>query len=149
MSSLLTSAQITNLTGAFYKQWETFSQFNTITVNKEPLVTYTSESVNVLAGYGPTSQESNQTYTPVYASYPAVLLYPNQVNDKNMQDIKITLSQGEVLIKVEENCYNFIYNNSKTENIIINNATYNITSDVKIQNYLGLKFFYIRLLKTS
>ena len=146
MSSLLSTSEISRLTGIFYQHWQTFSQFNTITINKEPIQTITNTGIDgILPGYGNSSQETNITYTARSQTFNAIVKYYNTQPRINMTDLHFDLAQGQAQIKVDQSARDYIMDGTKTENVVLNNIKYNLLSDEKIQNYLGLKFMYFLL----
>lgn len=103
-----------------------------------------TDSTNNLAGYG--SDEFNNTdisYTPVSGVFPSIVLYPSDLSTQNSLEFKFTLTSNDLQIKVQKNCTDFLLN-GKTECILINGLTYNSTPSFKIQNYLGLLYYYFK-----
>ncbi len=148
MATLISSDEIAVLTGIFYDNFQTFAFFNTIRVNKSPLETIINTGLNYSYGYGGASQENNIVYTPVYQDFNAIVKYNTPTDKITMTDIKIDLSDGEAMIKVDNSARNYI-EDGKTENVNLNGYTYNIISDAKVQNYLGLRFYYYKIGKTK
>lgn len=145
MSSLLSSGEITSLTGEFVKHFDTFSQWRNIVINKEPIKTIINNS-STYAGYGNENTDPEYTLTPVYATYPAIILYEYNSNqsDINNATIKIRFGDNKVRIKVKKDARDYI-KNGKTENIIVDENIYNTVSSDKVQGYLGLQYYYFDL----
>lgn len=150
MSNLLSTTEITSLTGQFNSLWDTLSQFTQIVVNKEPIKTITNANTNSnLPGYSTPPNQQNVTYTPVSGIFPAIAMYDKPAKPgETLQEVKVSFGKGKIRIKVKPDAAEYI-NNGTTENIILNSQTYNTISDDGIQNYLGLKYHYFLLERTT
>ncbi len=151
MSSFLNQSQISSLTGIFSNHFDTFSSGsnNYITVVKTPVQTINNVNSNVLPGYGSDNLNvTDITYQPpVTGVFPAIIIYPHTLQSTQFGQLKFSIDSNQVMVKVKEDCKNFIVNN-KTERIFIDNQTYNNELTYSIQSYFGSKYYYFRLTST-
>lgn len=149
MAGLIPQSEVTVLTGVFAQHFDTFSR--EIVIYKEPQKVITSvnpQSSPGYYGYSQPTQEENITYVPVSGTHSAIVLYPENQDFRNLVDMKMIDLQGKVHIKVREETKNFI-KNGKTEKIVIDSNDYNLNGSEKVQNYLGLKYYYFPVDRTS
>ena len=152
MSSLLSSTDISSLTGIMLSHFDTFSldRSRTITVYKEPIKVISNPNATVFPGYGPPSQLNNVTsYTVVSGTYPAIITYVGQQQSEDLHELKKSVpGNAKVRIRVEQNCSNYI-ENGKTEKIVVNGDSYNVVAEREVNSFLGLNFYHYYLGKTS
>lgn len=160
MSSFLTAAQITTLTGQYARLFDTFTyeRTQTITIFKEPQQTIITGNVDTNPTYpGYTLDEFNNTntinnyvtYVPVSGVFPARIKYGGEQKAGTLGETKAAFSAGgQIRIRVEEDCYNYILN-GKTESVLIDGLTCNIKSDPSTRRYLGLKYYDFYLEPTT
>lgn len=150
MPSFLTASQITAFTGIMADHFDTFSHERTrlITIHKEPLRTLVSPVTNPMYGYED-SNSASYSYTPVTGIYPAIIMFNNPLKTADLEEIKIANSVGEVKIKVEPNCRDFIEDGRKNEKFVFDNKTFNVISNDGVQNFLGLVYYIYRLQNTQ
>lgn len=143
MAGFISNSQITTFTGAALTGFYTFRRG--FVVNKEPLKTYTSVNENILPGYGPTSQVSNVSLTPVSGMFSGVILYGGENEyEQNTFTKTNVLYQGGARIKVLDDARRYI-ESGKTESLYFDETYWNIVGPCKVTNYLGLKFYYYPL----
>ena len=65
-----------------------------------------------------------------------------------ISDVSANTSKGMIKIKVEKDARDYI-KDGKTERVIVDNSSFNIVSDDKLQNFLGLKYYVYFLEKTD
>lgn len=148
MSSLLTSSQISNATGALSDHFDTFSR--NVIVFKAPAAVLSSFNATVYPGYGNISNDNNiQQYVATYQTFPALVRFVGEQNSDMITELKTT-SPGAALarIKVKLDCKNYI-ENGKTEYILIDDVKFNLYSEVAIRNFLGLRYYEYWLSQTS
>jgi len=145
MASLISSTEITSYTGIVADYFDTFKR--DIVIYKQPIANVTTTS-DVLAGYGNTSAESIVEYTVVSGVYPAKIRHGRDQKNTVTNDTKTRLPAGTVRILVEEDCYNFI-KQGKTENIVVDNVTFNQIDDEAPKNFLGRKYYAFILNRTD
>lgn len=151
-TSFLSSTQIASLTGVFSKSFETFTmdRSRTVTIFKEPIKTISSVNSNIFPGYGPSSNMTNITYTPVSGVYPAVITYIAEQNTQELATTKtLTPQKAKVRIRVEQDCANFIENGSKVEKVLVNGDSYNVNSEREVNSFLSLNYYVYYLEKTT
>lgn len=134
-------------TGALRDHFDTFSNWRSVIVNKEP-IKLINTTENSLMGYNNSSVE-NYTLIPVSGVFPCVIVNALKDNERDLinTQVKTRGAANESKIKVKEDCKNFILS-GKTLNIIVDENVYNITSNFEVQNYLGLKYYYFNLQNT-
>lgn len=143
------NAETINLfSGVFGNHFDSFSSGRQITIFKEPVKNIINTNDNIYYGYEQGSQQLNYTTTPVSGVYPAIIQYNKNQKTELIDNLNIRYLKGDVTIKVKEDAAAFI-DNGKTENILVDNQYFNLISDRASQNYLGLKYFYYGLEKTS
>ncbi len=148
MSSFISASQLTTLTGIFARHFDTFGILQAIIVNKQPKETKTISNDNNLPGYGQESNSSNIVYTPVSGIFPAIVVAEREQKLNRFQETEFYIPQGVTRIKVKKDARDFI-KNGRTENIVINDMTFNKITDDSFQNYLGLIFYYFSLEQTQ
>lgn len=150
MSSFLNSDTIAQFTGLFGRHFSTFSRdgARTITVHKEPVKTLASNATNPIYGYRQTSNPPSFNYTAVSQSFPAIIMYNLNQKMSTMEEVKNTVNKGEVKIKVEPNCRNYIEDGRKNEKFVFDGKSYNTISSDGTQNFLGL-IYYLYVLENT
>ncbi len=146
MPSLIPSGQIEMFTGTLNNHFLTFSR--DIVVFKAPQRLVTQSDTNLYLGYGNESAETNVTYIPVSGVYPAIVTFPKIQSPDKLSEAKVLLESCFARIKVRQDCRDYI-RQGKTEKIIIDGDTYNPNGNGATQHYLGLKFYYFDLDKTT
>lgn len=145
--SLVNQNIINKFTGVFGQHFDIFSPFYSLVIFKEPIKTYSTDNARVY-GYGPDSNETTITYTPVSGVYPAIIIFDKKQDKEIFFQTKSPLSKGGIIVKVKEDAKNFI-EEGRNESFRLNRDVYNVISDPKEQNYLGLNYFYYKLEKTT
>jgi len=146
--SFLTPSQLTTLSGTFARHFSQFSSgiSNFVTIYKEPLQTINNLNSQSIYGYSSdTTINSNSdiSYTEVSQTFPAQILYSNDIKSLPFPQMKTDISNSDIFIKVDEAGKNYIIN-GKTERAQINGQIYDLSSTYKVQNYFGLKFYYFK-----
>lgn len=150
MNSLLTQSQISEVTGIFATHFQLFSSgiTNQISVIKQPINIINNTSENVMAGFGSEAMNYNDiTYQPVTGMYPAIIIYPKNMKTQQFGQLKFSLEDNQVMIKVEKDAREFI-TKGKTEAIVIHGVSYNLDLIPTVQNYMSLKYYYFKLTST-
>ena len=65
-------------------------------------------------------------------------------NSTKIKDIR-----GDIRIKVEQDCRDYIKNNGKTEAVVVQGKNYNVITDDGTREFLGQKYFVFHLESTS
>ncbi len=142
MAGLLSHDQVMFCTGKAYMLFLTVSR--PIVIHKEPTVQFVMTGVNVLAGYGDTSQEDNNIYTPISGIYPAQVVYTRISKANPIVDAQLLLPDGQIKIKVQSDARDFI-RNGKTIMFEMDGNQYAQIGKETVQDYLGLQFYYFTL----
>lgn len=149
--NLITGTIVDTFTGAFGDLFDSMVRARRfITVFKEPQKVLISTQSNDFAGYENPQDLTAYQYIPISGVYPAHILYDykDDALDQYNSEINMRIINKPLRIKVEENAKDFILN-GKTENILIDGQTYNDFSQYKVQNYLGLVYYYFELKQTK
>lgn len=149
--NLITGNISSKFTGAFGNLFDTFARARTdrwVVINKEPIKNILTNEDNI-AGYSFGSNVNSYENIPVSGVFPAVIIYEYKSDNKDVfsQETKTALVQNPCRIKVERDAADFILN-GKTENVLVDGQTYNVVSQYKVQDYLGLKYYYFNLSQT-
>ena len=145
MANLLTNVDTSSFTGILADHFDTFKR--DIVIYKEPKKVVNVGGSKAMAGYG-TSAEKNITYIAVSGVFNALINYQGKQDLPYIAELSSTASKGIVKIKVEKNARDYI-STGKTERVIIDSNSFNIVSDDKLQNFLGLQYYVYFLEKTD
>lgn len=142
--SLLTANDKYCLTGQLYSHFITFSK--EIIVYKEPLKTVNAGD-SQLFGYGPTTYNTNIN-TIVSQTFSGIKVGPDKLKDETIQELHFSFPKNESYIKVQKPCADYI-EFGKTEKIEVGGQTYDLASERKIVDYLGLLFYRFDIVKVN
>jgi len=134
MASLLQSTEIASLVGILGDVFDTFKR--QITINKSPKKVISQINQSQLFGYGEAANPVNYAYTPQFGVYYAKVSYLEDKGDEYIQDFQSKIDSNLVRIKVQSDAKAYI-ENGVTENIEIDDKTFNILSDHMVKNFLG------------
>ena len=115
MASLIPESSKTDFKNALTDHFDTFKE--TITIFKQPKKVITNQSQSIYAGYG--AQKEIITYETVSSTFDALVNFKERQDEQIVDDIKVEDIRGEVRIKVEQDCKDYIKNNGKTESIVV------------------------------
>ncbi len=148
MANLLTNFNPASFTGILADHFDTFKR--DIIVYKEPkkIINISASNNNVLAGYGESSDSENISFIAVSGTFPALINYQGKQDLPYIAEVSSSASKGVIKMKVEQDARDYI-KNGKTERVIVDNSSFNIISDDKLQNYLGLQYYVYFLEKTD
>ena len=145
MASLIPESSKTDFKNALTDHFDTFKE--SITIFKQPKKVITNESQSIYAGYG--AQKEIITYETVSSTFDALVNFKERQDEQIVDDIKVEDIRGEVRIKVEQDCKDYIKNNGKTESIVVQGKNYNVITDDGTREYLGQKYFVFYLEATT
>ena len=145
MASLIPESSKTDFKNALTDNFDTFKE--TITIFKQPIKVITNQSQSIYAGYG--AQKEIITYETVSSTFDALVNFKERQDEQIVDDIKVEDIRGEVRIKVEQDCKDYIKNNGKTESIVVQGKNYNVITDDGTREYLGQKYFVFYLEATT
>ena len=134
MASLLQTTEITSLVSILGDVFDTFKR--QITINKSPKKVISQINQSQLFGYGEAANPVNYTYTPQSGIYYAKVSYLEYKGDEYIQDFQSKVDSNLVRIKVQSDAKEYIENGT-TENIEIDNKTFNLLGDYIVKNFLG------------
>ena len=144
MPSLIPTSAQTEFEAALGDHFDTFKA--TITVNKEPKKTITlAANQNIYAGYS--APKETVTYTPVSQNFSAIVNYKENQPLEYQDEIKANIEKGDVRIKVELACSNYI-SKGKTLSIEIGGKQFNVISSEGVRYFIG-KTYYVFYLEAT
>ena len=144
MASLVPAAAATIFETALGDHFDTFKA--TITINKEPKKTVSlSASQNIYAGYS--APKEQVTYTPVSRTFNAIVNYKENQPLDYQDELKANIEKGDVRIKVEADCKDYI-EKGKTLSIDIAGNPFNVISSEGVRYFLS-KTYYVFYLEAT
>jgi hypothetical protein len=150
MASLLSTTQIAGMTGTMKDHFDTFSR--SIVVHKESKKTINAGAeadinLDFVYGYGEeqTELQNNYEYTPVNASFSALIRYGKNQGEDVLPDVSIRFPEGVVVIKVELDCYNYIKDGGKTEKITFDDKHWKIIGAPRAKFYLSRPMYLFQI----
>jgi len=144
MASLIPTVAQIAFEAALGDHFDTFKV--TITVNKEPKKTITlASNQNIYAGYS--APKETVTYTPVSQNFSAIVNYKENQPLEYQEEIKANIEKGDVRIKVELACSNYI-SKGKTTSIEIGGKQFNVVSSEGVRYFIG-KTYYVFYLEAT
>ena len=147
MASLLSSLEISGITGIFEDIFDTFKR--TIVIHKEPVKTISQINTENLFGYGDSSNTVNYTYAPQSGSYFAKISYVEKSSeDPYVRDLATRIDSNVVRIKVKTDARDYI-KKGKTEKITFDDKTFQIAGNEIVKNFLGSEFYIYYLKETA
>ena len=137
-----------SFTGILADHFDTFKR--SIIIYKEPkkIINISASNNNVLAGYGESSDAENISFVAVSGTFPALINYQGKQDLPYISEVNSSASKGVIKMKVEQDARDYI-KDGKTERVIVDGSSFNIISDDKLQNYLGLQYYVYFLEKTD
>ena len=148
MANLLTNTDTSSFTGILADHFDTFKR--NIIVYKEPkkVIDIAASNNNVMAGYGESSDPENVSFVTVSGTFPALVNYQGKQDLPYISEVSSNASKGVVKIKIDKEARDYI-KDGKTERVVIDSTSFNIISDDKLQNFLGLQYYVYFLEKTD
>ena len=144
MASLVPEAAKALFETALGDHFDTFKA--SITVHKEPEKTISlSSNQNIYAGYS--APKETVTYTPASQTFTAIVNYKENQPLDYQDEIKANIEKGDVRIKVELDCSNYI-SRGKTVSIEIGGSQFNVVSSEGVRYFLG-KTYYVYYLEAT
>ena len=146
--TILNTTTLQGFTGAAVDLFDTASQFHFLTVIKEPQKVIIDVNNNEYNGYGPVDTD-NYTLIPNSGVYNVVVVSIDKSFDNTpFTAVPVQLAGGDKLVKVREDCKNYI-ENGKNILFILDGQEFNETSTAMPRNYGGLVYWYYNLSRTT
>ena len=143
MANLLSTTEITNITGAFGDVFDTFKR--EIVIYKTPQQTAVDVSTSFLYGYDDySSKPTNYTLTPVSGVFSGVFYGSSYQADVLLGETKTYIPDNQYYIKVERDCRNYI-NNGRNQRIDVDSKPYKLIGSEKQVNFLTAKYYVFLL----
>lgn len=151
MASLVSQNEIDVFTGDFENLFDTFKR--PITVFKRPKKVVSAGNVNdqnIYFGYDSQNVEPNvvESYESVSGVFNVMISYKDNQNSSDLTDLNTFAYEGDVRIKVQEDCRQFI-KNGKTENIQFDDKVFNVVGDEAVKYFFGYKLYVFHLKATK
>jgi|TARA_R110000765_G_scaffold27216_8_gene66256 hypothetical protein len=141
MANLILPSQRDVLTGAMGDWFDTFSSSSTITIHKEPIHTVVEERPDdTYWGYSEEQPNATQTFTPVSATYPAIIKYGPSQDDEIMRDVDIKNMEGGVTIQVQQDAKDYIAS-GVTEKITFDDKHWKLGGKSTVKRFLNRKTY--------
>lgn len=141
--SLLSSSEISGLTGIYNELFDTFKQ--PIVIIKEPVRSVVNAGSSDLWKYGDTSNESNYTYTPVSGIYYGLVDLDLKPKEVFLSDIEQKAQMETLSLQVQQDCRDYIEDGLKVQSIFIKNHYYELISEDIHDPFLSLDIYQYRL----
>lgn len=151
MASLVSQNEIDVFTGDFQNLFDTFKR--PITVFKRPKKVVSASNVNdqnIYFGYDSQNVKPNvvESYEPVSGVFDVMISYKDNQQSDELNDLNTFSYNGDVRIKVQEDCRAFI-KNGKTENIQFDDKVFNVVGDEAVKYFFGYKLYVFHLKATK
>jgi len=149
MSNLVTPYEESILTGLFDNVFQTFSNQRTVVVWKSPIkvaIPFNQEPQGTF-GFGNAPVEQEYQYIPVSGVFTAVIRYLGYRHigeSEVLQGTNSFLPIGEVKIKVEPSCYQFIESGT-TDKISFDNRDWYFAGKPQACPFLGSQYYMYQL----
>lgn len=146
--SLISEDELNQFKEAYTSFFETFRQ--PIKVHKVSEIVVADVNLDQVFGYGEDANRANYTYEHENKEFCGLVVYPSR-GDQNLgviNEMAATIPEGEVRIKVQEDCKNYIQA-GKTEKIEVKNKNYTlISTEAEVNNLItGYYIFKLREIK--
>ena len=146
--SLLSDSEKKQMSDAYESFFETFRQ--EITVHKVSEIVVTDINVSQIFGYEEGANTENYSYEHKSQSFYALIVFPSR-GDQNlgvMAEMAAQIPDGEIRIKVQEDCKNYIHE-GKTEKVQVKGKNYTlISTEAEVNNILtGYYIFKLKEIK--
>ena len=130
--------------------FDTFKQ--DISIHKRGKVNVVDVNLTQLFGYNEPSNEVNHTYTLEFQTFGALIIYPRgkeRVAEKGLlRDISVTIPEGQIMIKVEEDCKDYLTTGT-VERIDVDNKSYTLISEESQIYKIVSEYFLFKLEETK
>jgi hypothetical protein len=151
MASLVSQDEINVFTGDFQNLFDTFKR--SITVFKRPKKVVTASNVNdqnIYFGYDSQNVAPDvvESYEAVSGTFDVMITYKDNQESDELSDLNTFSYNGDVRIKVQEDCRDFI-KEGKTENIQFDNKVFNVVGDEAVKYFFGYKLYVFHLKATK
>jgi hypothetical protein len=139
MASLISSSERSTFEGALDDLFDTFKR--NIVIYKDAQISIIDINQPRIFGYNETIDISNINYVPITGVYSALITYDeNQKTEKNT-DIGNPMEKGSALIKVKSDANDFIQNNGKTLNVLIDDLMFKFVSTESVRRFLASNLY--------
>ena len=146
--SLISSDELNQFKDAYTSFFKTFRQ--PIVVHKVSEIVVADVNLDQVFGYGEQANQENYTYEHESKEFCGLIVYPTR-GDQNlgvMGEMPVTIAEGEIRIKVQEDCKAYIQL-GKTEKIEVKNKSYTlISTEAEVNNLItGYYIFKLKEIK--
>jgi hypothetical protein len=128
--SFISDTNKNELKDAYKTFFDSFKQ--DISIHKRGKVNVVDVNLTQLFGYNEPSNETNHTYTIEFQTFGGLIIHPRgkeRVAEMGLlRDISATIPEGQIMIKVEEDCKNYLTTGT-IERIDVENKSYTLISE--------------------
>ena len=146
--SLISNEEKAQIQSAYEEFFDTFQQ--TITVHKVSEIVISDINLDQVFGYEEDANVENYSYEHKNESFAALIVFPSRGDQTLgvMTEMAAQIPDGEVRIKVKEDCKKYIQA-GKTEKVEVKNKNYTlISTEAEVNNVLtGFYIFKLKEIK--
>lgn len=134
MASLISNSDREQFEGAVDSLFDTFKR--NVVIYKDAQISIININQPRMFGYNERVDISNINYTPVTGVFPALISYDlNQKTQRN-EEIGNPIEKGVAYIRVKSDANDFIQNNGRTLNILIDDSMFKFVSTESVRRFL-------------
>jgi len=125
-----------------------------IIIHRRAKVVVVDVNLTQLFGYEEPSNTSNHTYETENSTFKGLVIHPSSQAHRNISaltyidEIGMSLVEGEIVIKVEEDCKDYL-TAASTERIDVGNKSYLLASEVSQANKIITGYYFFKLGETK
>lgn len=152
MASLLTNSEINKAKSDIQDWFDTFREFYSLVVYKEPRQTVSARNSRASTAYSRSaSSPSNFENTTKRSKTFKVVKVSGSGNQgqQTIDELYLKKEDGDVVVKVDQSTKDYIDDGNETIKVELNSVPYNVASSALETNFLGKKFYYYLLKKTN
>lgn len=148
MPSLVSTTEIESFTGDFKNLFDTFKREFVVVKQSNKRILAPSIDIDFLYhGYQSADQKPNTLvqYDPVTGIYQGIIRYTDgRAEFQNIGDLKSTVSERSVRLKVESDAKEFIMKD-KTEKFLIDEKSFKLMGSYAVKYFFGVKLYVFNL----
>ena len=142
--SFISDSDKSQFQSAYKEFFDSFKE--DIVVHRRGQVSVVDVNLTQIFGYDEPSSEANYTYEVTNSTFKGLVIYPStQISElAYVEEIKANLVEGEIIIKVEEDCKNYL-TAATVERIDIKNKSYKLASKDSEANKVMTGYYFFKL----
>jgi hypothetical protein len=134
MASLISNSDREQFEGAMDSLFDTFKR--NVVIYKDAQISIIDINQPRMFGYNERVDISNINYTPITGVFPALISYEMNQNTQRNEDVGNPIEKGTAFIKVKSDANDFIQNNGRTLNILIDDLMFKFVSTESVRRFL-------------